>query len=317
MKECIGSILQQTFQNLELIVLDNASTDGTTDWLRSIGDDRVKLYYSPESLTIEDNWKRALTVPKSTYMTLIGHDDILHPYFLAEINQLIEAHPEASLFTSRFTYIDSNGHVIREGKVKVGVQTPEGFLSDLLQNQVDIMGSGFVMRSADYEKLGGIPDYPSLLFADFELWFNLAKIGYKVVADKNLFAFRIHQSTTTVSADIKMQDAFGRLMYFLNSLKSDPKFNAVIKAHGIGFINFYCKGLAHRLLRTDKNKRGGLTVKGFLDQCRQYAELLVPGSNYNPEAQVSVKLAKWIDSTSAGRKLFLLFKRTYNKPLMR
>jgi hypothetical protein len=112
------------------------------------------------------------------------------------------------------------------------------------------------MRSKDYDAVGGIPAYPNLLFADFELWLNLTSKGYKATAFEECFAFRLHQSTTTKSPDIKLQQAFERFINYLVSLKQQDKLaQEAIARYGIAFIQFYSKGLAHRLLRTSKNKR--------------------------------------------------------------
>ena len=76
-KECINSILAQSYMGFELLVFDNNSSDGTLEWLNSIDDKRVKVYPSATSLTIEENWGRIIALEKGEFITLIGHDDIL------------------------------------------------------------------------------------------------------------------------------------------------------------------------------------------------------------------------------------------------
>lgn len=47
---------------------------------------------------------------------------------------------------------------------------------------IDSTGTGYMMRAADYDRLGGIPaDYPNLIFADFALWMSLMRGGYKAL----------------------------------------------------------------------------------------------------------------------------------------
>ena len=82
LKECVNSILSQTYTNFNLLILENCSTDNTLNWLMSLHDDRIKIYPSSESLVIEENWARVLSIPKNEFMTLIGHDDILLPNYL-------------------------------------------------------------------------------------------------------------------------------------------------------------------------------------------------------------------------------------------
>ena len=101
-KQCVYSVLAQKHADFNFLILDNASSDGTFEWLQSLTDERIKLYPSDKSLTIEQNWARVIDVPKNEYMTLIGHDDILYPDFLKTIDDLIQSNPSASLFHTHF-----------------------------------------------------------------------------------------------------------------------------------------------------------------------------------------------------------------------
>jgi hypothetical protein len=179
------------------------------------------------------------------------------------------------------------------------------------------MGTGFVMRSVDYDVCGGIPMYPNLLFADFELWINLTTKSYKATASEECFGFRLHQSMTTKSPDVKFQLAFAQFIKFLQSLKKNEDLAAMIERYGVDFIRFYCKGLSHRLLRTPKNRRNGQTVASFLENCRNYADVLVPGNDFDPSKIYSIRFAKQIDSNFVTRSLFLLFKKIWPKPMLR
>jgi hypothetical protein len=197
------------------------------------------------------------------------------------------------------------------------VQSVANFLALFLANTIEANGTGFMLRAKDYDAIGGIPFYPNLLFADFELWINMTRQSYKVTAFQECFAFRLHESTTATSADVKIQQAFGQFILYLEKLSAEDKLlKLVIERYGIDFIKFYCKGLAHRLIRTPKNKRNGLSVISFLEQCKLYADRLVPGNNFNPLDNISVKLASYIDSNLITRRFFLAFKKIYSKPVL-
>jgi len=315
-KECVNSILAQSLGDFHLQVLDNCSTDGTSDYLRSLSDERIKIYPADRPLTIEENWARITTIPKNEFITLIGHDDVLDPNYLAVMDRLIQKHPQASLYQAHFRYINASGGTIRRCKPMDEIQSPQEFIAFFLAGIIDTMGTGFMMRAVDYDAVGGIPPYPNLLFADFELWINLAGKSYKATAFEECFSFRLHQSTTTTSADIKFQQAFTQFNAFLKQLKETrPQYREVIERHALGFIQSYCKGLAHRLLRTAVGKRSGLTVKNFVAQCKKDADAILPGNSYNPYDHFSLRLAKNIDSNWLTRQIFLLFKKLYSKPV--
>jgi glycosyltransferase involved in cell wall biosynthesis len=317
-KECVSSILAQSFTDFDLLVLDNNSTDGTLEWVRSVSDNRVKVYPSQKPLSIEENWGRITSISKNEFITLIGHDDILNSDYLETMNNLISSYPDAGLYQTHFTYIDSKGDKIRSCKAMSEVESAKDFLKKFLLKEIDVMGTGFMMRSKDYDLLGGIPPYPNLLFADFELWINLSKISYKATSAKECFSFRLHQSTTTVSPDTKFHQAFEKFIYFLNSLKNEKESFGIVIAKNAGeFLAFYCRGLSHRLLRTPIKKRSGLTVKEFINNCKQYARLLEIENTFNPDKIFSIRLAKMIDSNAFTRFVFLSFKKVFPTPIMK
>ena len=318
LKECIAGILSQTYTDFDLLVLDNSSTDGTLEYLKSINDRRVKIYPSDRSLTIEENWGRIKSIEKNEFITLIGHDDLLEKDYLETMNDLILKFPDATLYQTHFRYIDSDGGLIRQCKPMAEKESASDFLAKYLKKEIDVMGTGFMMRSAEYDQIGGIPDYPNLLFADFELWINLSIKGYKETSAKECFSFRIHQSTTAVSADLKYHYAFERFVLYLSRLKNENKdFARVINDYAAGFLLFYCRGFAHRVLRTAKKNREGLSVKGIIYSFNHYAIQLGLIDKFHPKKEFSLMLAFLIDSTSVGRNLFLIFKSMFKKPILK
>lgn len=317
-KICVNSILSQTLPDFHLHVLDNYSNDGTSEWLKSLNDKRIIVYPADRPLSIEENWARASRISKNEFTTLIGHDDVLNEDYLETIDALIADHPDASLYQTHFNYIDKAGLEIRKCKAMSEIETAEEFLKNFLINNIDVMGTGFMMRSRNYDSLGGIPLYPNLLFADFELWIKLTRLSYKATSPEQCFSFRLHQSTTTISPDVKFHQAFERFVYFLADMKTQGSgFRTIIREYGGAFLLFYCKGLSHRLLRTPSSARGELSVKVFIEKCKDYAEMLEVSNKFNPHRVLSIKLAKLLDSGSVGRAIFLAFKKLYPKPILK
>jgi glycosyltransferase involved in cell wall biosynthesis len=317
-KECIKSILLQTLNDFDLFVLDNNSTDGTLQWIKSLNDERIIIYPSATSLSIEENWGRIVTIPKNEYITLIGHDDILMPDYLKVMDGFIDKFPDATLYQTHFIYIDDKGKNIRGCKPMKEKENGPQFLESILQNRIDIVGTGFMMRSKDYDESGGISTaYPNLLFADFELWLNSAGKSYKATAPVEGFYFRLHQSTTSISSDIKYQQAFEKFIYFLEQLKlKSDAYHKIILENGNTFIRFYCRSLSHRILRTTKTKRENLSVKSVIKNGKKYSKMLTLNNDFKPSG-FSILFARFIDSNSITRKIFLLFKKIYKKPLLK
>jgi glycosyltransferase involved in cell wall biosynthesis len=315
-RECVKSILAQTLPHFNLLVLDNCSTDGTLEWILSLQDKRIIAYPSTEPLTIEQNWARIVSVPKNEFMTCIGHDDILLPGYLEEMEAMIQLHPGASLYQTHFNFIDAKGNKIRESFPVDEVQSAPVFLEKLLTMRIDVNGTGFMTRSKDYEAVGGIPPFPNLIFADFVLWLEITRISFKTTSPRNCFSYRLHQSMTAITSPAKFSAAFEIFIKYLHSLKNqDPALREVINSNAAAIIAFYCRSFSHKLLRTSLEKRNNLTVAAWIKKCAGYAELLVDNNSFDPVAIPGVQLAKIIDSNMVSRKLFLLFKKIYSKPV--
>lgn len=313
-KQSVESVLSQSLKEFELIILDSGSNDETIEWIRSSNDKRIKIYTSTFRLNIEENWARIALINKGEFITILGHDDILYPNYLETMDKLINEFPDASLYQAHFNFINADGKIIRESKQMEAIETAS-FLQSILSNKVDITGTGFMMRSKDFDSVGGMPMYPNLLFSDFQLWIEAVRIKNKMAISKKItFAYRRHASVAGLSDDKIYFEAFKKFVDYLIKLKSeDHELATVIDENGIAFINNFCIAIAHRMLRTPFNKRN--SINEFLNICKSCADKLIPGNNYHPEKTFSIRLAKMIDSNMLTRQLFLGFKKIYSKPL--
>ena len=316
-RQCVQSILEQTFTNFNFIILDNCSTDGTLEWLQNLDDKRIQVMPSHNPLTIEESWGRVVGIEKNEFITLIGHDDILASDFLQTIDALITENPTAGLYTTHYNFIDAKDGLIRNAREMEAIYNAGSFLTDFLCGRLESMGTGYVMRSIEYDKIGGIPvKYPNLLYADFELWIKLIGNSFLAVSPKNCFSFRLHQSTTNTSKDLILHNAVQVFINFLVSLKkTDAAISKVIKTHGASFLQTICKSYAHRLLRTPFKSRNGVNVSTLIAKSKLWAEQLGIDDVYFPEKSVSLQLAKWIDKSSMLRTCFLFFKKIHPKPI--
>jgi glycosyltransferase involved in cell wall biosynthesis len=246
-QECVGSILAQTYPHFDLIVLDNQSTDQTVPWLKSQKDSRIRLYGSSSSLSIVDSWARAVGVEKQEYVTLIGHDDLIDPGFLTAIKNLIDRYPDAKLYQTGSRLIDTGGETIRSCRPVPERETPAQYLEGRFTYQRDITGTGVVFRSAEYDRLGGIPHFERLFFADDALWLSLMKGGYKAYAPAELCSIRMHpkkESTTKPSSWPSLLLALNQFAEFLQDyVPSDAQAKAVVAQHGPSFMLRYHRNL--------------------------------------------------------------------------
>lgn len=201
--EALQSALAQTYSCFTIFVLESGSEDRTVDIVRSFNSDRIRLLPDPEPLGIEANWARILDLDLDEYMTILGHDDLLHPDFLQKIADLIRAYPDASLYQTHFDLIGPTGNVLRRCKPIPLVQSADEFLLSRHTFAQDSFATGYVMKSADYKAIGGFPvRLPRLIGADDLAWYALASLAYKVCSPETCFGYRYHTDSTSYSIDL-------------------------------------------------------------------------------------------------------------------
>ena len=95
LKKCIQSILNQSYEDMELIVFDNANTDGSGLIIESFSNDnRMKHYKSQTVVSVTENWNNALNKSSGDYVLMIGDDDYLLPGFFKKLELIIERNNE-------------------------------------------------------------------------------------------------------------------------------------------------------------------------------------------------------------------------------
>jgi glycosyltransferase involved in cell wall biosynthesis len=115
-RHCIESVLSQDLADLELVISDNASDDGTVDVLQAYAraDPRVSVTVNPVNIGSHENMNRVLLSSRGTLFRWISADDWLEPGALSAAVRALERHPEAIGATSGFTLHSPSGAQRRE-----------------------------------------------------------------------------------------------------------------------------------------------------------------------------------------------------------
>lgn len=316
--DCLQSVLAQDYPHFEIIILADI-TSNTDDALHAISDlnnPKISVLLSDKNLDILQNWGRIKDLDKKEYMTILGYDDILSKGFLSCINNSINTNPDASLYHTHFNYINSNSEAIKKCQPLPTQMTASDYLEYTLKESIDIMATGYVFRSKDYDAIGGIPtSYPNLIYADAQLWIELSKKGHLVVDPSIQFSFRIHSSVTKTSKDKILLEAFILFLDYLKGLKQESaNFELNIQSNLTAFAESTTKAMAHRLLRTPKMNRQGLTIDKVTNEIAE--KCMQMEVSYAPFKIKSIQIARFIETTPLLNELFLLFKRIYKKPVL-
>jgi glycosyltransferase involved in cell wall biosynthesis len=107
-EQAIGSVLRQSFSDLELIISDNGSTDRTEEICRRYAarDPRISYHRQPKNRGVSFNYRRAFELARGEYFQWLAHDDVLAPDFLQKCVAALDQDPGAVLCQSLIDLID-------------------------------------------------------------------------------------------------------------------------------------------------------------------------------------------------------------------
>ncbi len=201
--ECIDSVLQQTFTDFELVLIDDASTDRTVEIARSFDDDRIRIIENPQRLGAEGNWNAALEHSRGVYVKVLSHDDVIYPTCLERQVAVLEADPELLWVTVRRDILDGDSRVLVRDRGLRGLSgklEAPGIFRVLIRSGTNIFGEGAaVLMRRDAAMTAGGFDGRRGYVIDLDLWTRLLLDGPAYAIGETLAVFRVSAGQWSVS----------------------------------------------------------------------------------------------------------------------
>lgn len=169
-RDAVTSVFAQTLADLELIVIDDGSTDATPELLASLRDPRLRVERrARQGLTLALN--RALELGRAPLLARLDADDLALPERLERQRQYLDAHPDVGLLGTGAREVDPSGR-------EVGIVRPpadDEAIRRALIRANPFVHSSVVMRRAALDLVGGYdPSFP--VAQDYDLWMRLARV---------------------------------------------------------------------------------------------------------------------------------------------
>ena len=193
--ETLNSLLDQHYENLEIVVIDGGSTDGTIDILRSYGD-RIR-WISEKDNGQSDALAKGFAMATREWLAWLNSDDIQTNNALHHVQEAIKSNPGAQVVVGQGHYIDEAGSYLRPYPT-IAVGPGVDVSKELFEKGYVAQPSVFFHRDA-YQAIGGIN--PTMQFAmDYDLWVRLAGKGCHFVAvAEDISGNRWYETTKTAS----------------------------------------------------------------------------------------------------------------------
>lgn len=192
----LESLLSQSFEDFNVLIIDNASSDSTQNICREYTkrDARVQYIRNEHNIGAAPNFNKCFFLSRSTYFKWMAHDDVLGPEYLRFCIDALDANADAVLCQSGIEIINENGDILyyynKEDNRFRSTNRVERFRNaiDLRYDCISIFG---VIRS---EKLRQTALIKSYVGSDRELLAHLSILGPFAWIDQALFYSREHQA---------------------------------------------------------------------------------------------------------------------------
>ena len=200
LREAITSILDQDFTDYELILADNASTDGTEAICREFAakDARIRYYRNPENIGAGGNFRLTFSLARGEFFKWATYDDVHRPGCLRRLTEVLETAPEkVVLVAPRNEIIDEESALVKARSVEhlqTTRPTAHGRLSETMSRYALGVAQFGLYRTATLARTRLIDDFPH---SDNVLLAELAMLGEIWEVDEILFARRYHLEVST------------------------------------------------------------------------------------------------------------------------
>ncbi len=228
--EAIKSVLNQTMSNFRLVVVDNNSTDGTSEIIRSFTDSRIQTITYSNTLSLFENFNSCLSLVRAPFFCILHADDRFLPDYLEKMYSAMCAAPLADLAYCKVNTINKSGRNFSNFKYLVK--------NSLFLNRSRLVMSGttyaFALNYLNYIVAPSVFFRRSILrkvgffrtnlsfFGDLEYWQRGLKFGaVYLCVPQVLFEYRLHGKQETAKVTINLEKYRETLVFFGGNLKSN------------------------------------------------------------------------------------------------
>ena len=201
----IRSVLGQTYPNIEYLIMDGGSTDGSLEIIQRYAG-QLANWVSERDAGQTDAINKGFSCARGDILAWLNSDDTYEPNAVAEAVAFLVENPTVGMVYGDARFIDGQGRVI--GKFPAA-QTDYGLLR---RGYVHIPQQAAFFRADLWRQVG--PLDPSFYFAmDYDLWVRLAKIAPLVYLPRSWANFRLHETAKTDKADDRCWPEMLRVHY--------------------------------------------------------------------------------------------------------
>jgi len=195
LSQAIESVLNQTYQNFELIIVDDASTDGSGELIKEYAEKNAKIKYirNKRNIGMVKNWNKSISLAKGKYISILHADDVYSPSILEIESRILENNLEVGMVFSANYEIDTNGVIIYFNKpfYKNAIFEGEDFVEKIIKRGNFVRFPAVMIRKRCLSEIG-LFDESLNLTVDIEMWMRMGSYYKIAYINQPLALYRVH-----------------------------------------------------------------------------------------------------------------------------
>jgi glycosyltransferase involved in cell wall biosynthesis len=275
-EESVSSIINQTFTDFEFLIIDDCSTDGTFEYLKSLSDQRINLIRKPENTGYTVSLNMGLHLAKGKYIARMDGDDISFPDRFAKQVAYMDNNPDVIVCGGGYKAIGSDFKFIPKSSyddiiIDLLSFTPIAHPTVFLRN--NILKNNNILYNPEYEPA-----------EDYKMWTILSEYGKLANLNDILLYYRVHQNQTS-KIRINSQKEISKLISFeyIRKLSKNNEYIDLfykIKIETIDDFKKYEK--VEAVVKSTLKERGiKKTDNFFLERKKPYLNQVLINRTYN------------------------------------
>lgn len=254
-KETIQSVLSQTYNDWEMIIVDDCSTDNSVNVIKSYNDERIKLFVNEKNLGLKETLKRGIKEATSDWIVFLESDDVLSPDYLAKKVEIAQKYNDINLIFNDCEFfgdeerVKAFEHALKKTRSLLQNQSyPKKMLYDFYQSNKIFTFSSVMTKRSDLLKVNFNAKLDYLI--DWHLWIQLSSLGKFYYLSEKLTKWRLHNNSyinsSTQKSPVDLQAA--SYIEVFKSKKDIGILLFILISHPLWYARKYKRELRQKLI---------------------------------------------------------------------